>query len=424
MTSDQIKRSKTQTMKRQYLNLISFTLGAVFLSPALWGHPSAGLREKGFNPWKSHPELFSAPQVTWIDSIGPDYTFLYENVPYKGRPTRVYACYSVPVNCTGKVPAMVLVHGGGGKAYPKWAQQWAGYGYAAIAMSLNGKDEQGQQIGLPRDEQNFNIEENGATDSWFYHAAAAIIRAVSFLETRAEVDRKKIGIMGISWGGFHCSQVVGLDKRLSAAVIVYGCGELYKNSVWKREKRIFSETYCNQLDPDNLLPKAKLPILWINNNTDHFFPLDSHQSSRKMAGGKNYARIEDNYGHGYELPWKTEDIHRFADSFLKGNGSWPEVLSCLIKGNRIEAKVRCDRKITKVWAVYTCEPDWMHQSVRVEGNDVWLRTEVPAKLNGRTASTEIPENAVAIYLHFKDDTGREFSSDYLPTGKLKLKRRL
>ncbi|MEL7588763.1 MAG: acetylxylan esterase [Prolixibacteraceae bacterium] len=402
-------------MEKQNLNFIIFIV--VFFSLTLCGQTHAGSKVKSSNPWAGHPELFSVPKVSWIDSIGPDYTFLYENAPYKGRPTRVYACYSVPVNYTGKLPAMVLVHGGGGKAYPKWTQQWAGYGYAAIAMSLNGKDDQGQLIGLPRDDQNFDVGENEATDSWFYHAAAAIIRAVSFLETRVEVDREKIGIMGISWGGFHSSQVVGLDKRLSAAVIVYGCGELYKNSVWKREGRIFSETYCNQLDPDNFLPKAKLPILWINNNTDHFFPLDSHQSSRKMAGGKNYARIEDNYGHGYELPWKTEDIHRFADSFLKGNESWPEVPSCRIKGNRIEAKVRCDREIVNVWIVYTCEPDWMHKSVRVEGNDVWVRTEVTGSLHGKMVSAAIPEKAVAVYLHFKDETGREFSSDYLLTEK-------
>ncbi len=35
-------------------------------------------------------------------------------------------------------PAVVLVHGGGGKAFEEWARLWAERGYAAIAMDLGG----------------------------------------------------------------------------------------------------------------------------------------------------------------------------------------------------------------------------------------------------------------------------------------------
>lgn len=41
----------------------------------------------------------------------------YEGLPWKGRPPRIFADYVLPsVQPSKKVPAMVLVHGGGGDA--------------------------------------------------------------------------------------------------------------------------------------------------------------------------------------------------------------------------------------------------------------------------------------------------------------------
>ncbi|OFX33276.1 MAG: hypothetical protein A2W90_03705 [Bacteroidetes bacterium GWF2_42_66] len=369
--------------------------------------------KKAKSPWHEHPELFSAPEVTWVDSVGPDYSLFYEGGIWQGKKTKVFAYYSVPEKTSTKIPAMVLVHGGGGKAYQNWAKQWAGYGYAAISMNLYGKDNEGNQVGYLRHidtDADFNVEETKLFDSWYYQAVAAIIRAVSFLESRSEVNKEKIGIMGISWGGYNTSVTVGVDERLSAAIIVYGCGELYKNSVWTREGHVFSETYKQQLDPANYLPNAKIPIFWLNNNTDHFFPLDSFQSSRKLTKGKNYARIQDNYSHGYETPWKTEDIRRFADAFLLNGDPWPEIRSSGIKKSMICAKV--DQKIEKAWMVYTLETDWMHKSVRKEGHEIWVQKEVTTDKSGKAVQSEIPENAVAVYLHMKDSKEREFSTDY------------
>ena len=362
------------------------------------------------NLWNQHPELFTAPEITWIDSVGPDYSLLYESASYKGNQAKVFAYYSVPANVTGKVPAMVLAHGGGGKAFENWAQQWAGYGYAAISMNLNGKDNDGSLLGCPREDRHFNVAQATITDSWLYHAVAAIIRSVSFLESRSEVDKNKIGIMGISWGGYHTSAVVGIDKRLSAAMIVYGCGGLHENSVWKREGESFSDAYKYQLDPANFLPNATLPILWLNNNTDHFFPLDSHQTSRKSTKGKGYARIQDDYSHGYQAPWGTEDIRLFADAFLRDGDPWPEIISSGKKKNIIRTKT--SQKLEKAWLVYTREPNWMYKSVRTEGKDVWVRKEALIDKTGKKVIGDIPENAVAAYLHMKDEKGREFSTDY------------
>ena len=63
----------------------------------------------------------------------------YEGPPYRGKPTRVFAWYGEPKLEPGrKVPAMVLVHGGGGTAFEAWVRQWVRRGYAAIAMDTSG----------------------------------------------------------------------------------------------------------------------------------------------------------------------------------------------------------------------------------------------------------------------------------------------
>ena len=38
----------------------------------------------------------------------------YDALPYGGKPTRVFAWIGLPAKREGKVPGMVLVHGGGG----------------------------------------------------------------------------------------------------------------------------------------------------------------------------------------------------------------------------------------------------------------------------------------------------------------------
>src|SRR5206468_7943210 len=66
--------------------------------------------------------------------------FFYDGLAYQGHATRVFAYVGIPpgANSKSKVPGMVLVHGGGGTAFPEWVRIWNERGYAAIAMDLEG----------------------------------------------------------------------------------------------------------------------------------------------------------------------------------------------------------------------------------------------------------------------------------------------
>ena len=167
-------------------------------------------------PW-SIEELRDPPEVTWLKRDGRLRQLLYAGEIYQGRPTQVFAYYALPMTNIKKAPAMVLVHGGGGKAFAEWANLWAQRGYVAIAMDLAGRGPDRERLsdGGPdqREEDKFQSIAGGLLDTWTNHAVANVIRAVSLLSAQPEVDPDRIGITGISWGGYLTSLVSGLDHR-------------------------------------------------------------------------------------------------------------------------------------------------------------------------------------------------------------------
>src|SRR5579883_268261 len=101
---------------------------ALLLAPFLLGFrvgvTTARAAEKSTGPWKLDA-LRKAPRVTVIKEGKPVTSLTYAGEPYRGKPTRVFAYLARPEKVTSKVPAMVLVHGGGGTAFKQWAELWA-----------------------------------------------------------------------------------------------------------------------------------------------------------------------------------------------------------------------------------------------------------------------------------------------------------
>ncbi len=82
----------------------------------------------------------------------------FEGLPWKGRATRVFAWLGLPDERDGKVPAIVLVHGGGGTAFREWVEQWTARGYAAISIAVEGQTDEAEEVPA------------GARRSWKRHA--------------------------------------------------------------------------------------------------------------------------------------------------------------------------------------------------------------------------------------------------------------
>ena len=77
-------------------------------------------------PSRTHPKttpwdlkvLSRAPAFEWLDRTSRVWSLQYDGLARSSQPTRVFAYYGLPkIEAGKKVPAMVLVHGGGGSAY-------------------------------------------------------------------------------------------------------------------------------------------------------------------------------------------------------------------------------------------------------------------------------------------------------------------
>ena len=306
-------------------------------------------------PWKLD-ELKQTPEATWGETKDGVQQVFYASEPFEGRATRVFAYYARPKEGDGPFPAMLLVHGGGGKAFAQWAALWAERGYCALAMDLAGHGPDGERLpdgGPEQDDRtklrSFNDDE--VDQQWSYHAVAAVIRGGSLLASREEVDRQRIGITGISWGGYLTCIVAGLDDRLKVAVPVYGCGYLADNSVWlptfERMPAEQRQRWVENFDPSNYLPKVRCPILFINGTNDYSYPLDSYQKSYRRVPGRFDLCIKVKMPHSHPDGWGPVEIGIFVDSVLKDGRPLATLEPAALKGGRVIARFETSVPITR-----------------------------------------------------------------------------
>src|SRR6476469_9386551 len=72
-------------------------------------------------PWDVKALQTVVLKPIWGEVVGKSREVYYPGEPLAGKPTRVFAYYSKPTG-KGPFPAVVLVHGGGGKAFRNWAE--------------------------------------------------------------------------------------------------------------------------------------------------------------------------------------------------------------------------------------------------------------------------------------------------------------
>lgn len=169
------------------------------------------------------PHFDPGPETDWFGIKA----LWYEGPQYRDKRTKVFAYIGYPNVKTGeKVPAVVLVHGGGGHAYPEWIRRWNEKGFAAIAMETTGYIPSEDWKGHVGTEEHVDgqyvhelygeLSETGydlgpdntemhdfalpVENQWMYHAVADTILAHNLLLQDPKVDAAHIGIVGISWG--------------------------------------------------------------------------------------------------------------------------------------------------------------------------------------------------------------------------------
>ena len=252
--------------------------------------------------------------------------FYYAGLDYQGHPTKVFAYAGFPAKASSasKVPAVVLVHGGGGTAFPQWVKAWNDEGFAAIAMDLEGHQPSSSHdlslllsehvLGGPR---NVMFEDIGKSirDQWLYHAVADVYIAYSLLASDERVDRRRIGVTGISWGGIITSIAVGNADCFAFAIPVYGCGFLHTSKAMYR--KTFTDHVAKLWDPSRWLRLIKTPTFWINGESDPIFSIDATTKSARATPNSHLTIIPDLL-HSHIHGWSPREIVAFTKSVVSG----------------------------------------------------------------------------------------------------------
>ena len=254
----------------------------------------------------------------------------------------IFAFFSYPKDAKG-LPAFVWNQAGLGRASTYWTEKGAQRGYAALCidMPIPGYRSTGNYpIGMGFDA---NTEPR---DNPIYHGAVALLKAVSYLESRPEVDKTRIGMAGSSWGGFYTTMMAGIDRRIHAASAMFGTGNMHLGNTWwdgsgnsAARDAAFREKWRTTLDPAYRLPQTHAAIAWFTGTNDHFYwmpavmktyemaPVPKHLREALPPGAKNgikHLSLLHNWDHGL-TPTLDEQVFVWLDIHLQGKPAFLHV---------------------------------------------------------------------------------------------------
>ena len=156
------------------------------------------------------------------------------------------------------------------------------------------------------------------------------VRAIDFLETRIEVDMKRIGITGRSGGGAQSAMIAAYDKRIYAAA-----PECYITS-YKRllesigpqdaEQNIFQAIKLGFDHPDYFHLRAPKPSLIVTTTHDFFSQqgaretfLEAQKSYAAFGKPDNIQKVED-FGRHQSTKKNREAVYAFFQEHLENPG--------------------------------------------------------------------------------------------------------
>ncbi|MDG1356886.1 MAG: acetylxylan esterase [Akkermansiaceae bacterium] len=370
-------------------------------------------------------QLTDAPameEATDFDSSEELKAIYFKGLAYEGKPTKVFAWLGMPKSKAGKagkvtamLPAVVLVHGGGGTAFKDWVERWNARGYAAISIAVEGqtdiRTEDGEswskhQWAGPSRVGIYGDAAKPIEDQWMYHAVADTILAHSLIRSLPGVDSNKVGLMGISWGGIITSTVMGIDGRFAFAIPTYGCGDLAEVPNQYGKSLGNKATYKEVYDPMLRFERVKMPTLWFSWPQDKHFPMDKFANSYKAVSGPYAVSLIPKLGHGHGPPWNKPDSYAFADSIIENGQPWCTQKSLEREGDKLVVIFESAQELGSPVLVYSTDEG-------ITGGRTWHERAAKGTKNGNTykVQAKLPEGVTGWFVNVKSGE-LTMSSDY------------
>ena len=324
-----------------------------------------------FRPCPAPESAFEDLRPLLVKGRGPEKTeaefFCYYGVPKGARPPSGW-------------PGVVLVHGGGGTAYPQYAKMWRDCGFAVIAPDWYNRrpapgltNEAPTQVNVPR------VDLPGGKRQDHVANVANLILAHSLLRSFPEVDAARTCYVGLSWGSWYGTCVAAVDDRFKGCVEIY-CGD------YDRSK---DGAYYSLVN-GRFLPMAKVPMWWtVSTNDRNVKPETSNAGFAACADFAGVALVND-LPHSH-IGFEFDSVQRMARHFTGSAKSLPRFGVPRVRDGVVSADIVDDGNgVTEVLLCYTTSdemPTWKRK---------W--SKIAATRSGSTVSAVLPKGAVQCYL--------------------------
>ena len=220
------------------------------------------------------------PKLAEIEEKDPNLTPLrtrfkltYDSV----HDQQVPAIFAIPKKGMAPYPAVILLAGSGGHKDSDYIRiasnllSTLGYATLSIDAQYHGDRSRKDRTG------DFHfIDSFTNRDAWI-QTVIDLRRAVDYLQSRQDVDSKKIGYLGFSQGGMVGGTFLGVEPRIAAAMLAVPGGGFVdwakKTGLWKTESAAAVEENAAVVDPIFFIGSfAPRPLLILSATKDELIP--------------------------------------------------------------------------------------------------------------------------------------------------------
>lgn len=305
----------------------------------------------------------------------------------------IFAFFGYPKGAKG-LPAFVWNQASMAKASTHYVELGARRGYAVLCIdypfpgyrSTGGYPHKGLDVG------------DDPAKAPLAHAAIALLKGVTYLESRPEVAKDRIGMAGSSWGGFMTTLMVGVDPRLKVGSCFFGTGNLQLGCSWFEgacADPVYAERWRNTIDPAWRLAKSKTPISWCTGTPDNYYWMPALMKTFATAGGPKHLGLIANWDHGLP-PEMDDEVLGWLDVHLQGKPAYPELTPLAVKRQGEGLVVHWtfasppERKIASadLMLSYGEAGNWRRR--------LWLT--LPVQMNGSDCTASLPSSALPYWI--------------------------
>ena len=254
-------------------------------------------------------ELFRTPRFRANPYPESDYpgmrAMLVEGQGPGGTNAEFFAYFAKPEGAMpkGGFPGLLLVHGGGGTAFPTYVAEFVKDGFAVMALDWYNQRPAPALTNVPPMECTTpRIPLAGGKRQNHVANVANMVLAHSLLRSFPEVDASRTVYVGLSWGSWYGSCVTAVDNRFKGACMIYLCD---------RHPDATADPKSGKFVKGPFHKSMKVPSWWIA------WPRDSNGLPSTMQAGWETCPCEvgrtivHNLGHSHE-GFSVAAVHRMA----------------------------------------------------------------------------------------------------------------